>query len=69
VITNERAVDIGRASLTGARGRIARSIAEPISRRSGLTREQVEAILGFLLIIYALYSVIRPVVRAARQDR
>ncbi len=64
--THDRAVQIGSASLTGVRGKVAKSIATPIARRSGLTREEVEAILGFLLIAYAIYTVIRPVLRVAR---
>ncbi len=63
----ERAVEIGSASLTGVRGRIARSVAKPIARRTGLTREQVEAIIGFLILAYGVYHVVRPLVRAARR--
>jgi len=63
----ERAVEIGSASLTGVRGRLARSVAKPIARRTSLTREQVEAIIGFLILAYGVYQVIRPLVRAARR--
>lgn len=64
----ERAVEIGRASLTGMRGRVARSVAKPIARRTGLAREQVEAIVGFLILAYGIYQVVRPLVRASRRS-
>ena len=63
----EKAVEIGSASLTGMRGRVAKSIAKPISRRTGLTRQQVEAIIGFMILAYGIYQVVRPLVRAARR--
>ena len=63
----ERAVEIGGASLTGVRGRVAKSVAKPIARRTGLTREQVEAIIGFLILAYGIYQVVRPLVRASRR--
>lgn len=59
-------VDIGQAALTGWRGRVARPLARPIARRTGLTQEQVEALLGLLILAYAVYRVIRPAIRAAR---
>jgi hypothetical protein len=62
----EKAVEIGSASLTGMRGRLAKSIAKPISRRTGLTRQQVEAIIGFIILAYGIYQVVRPLVRASR---
>ena len=43
-----KAVEIGSASLSGVRGRVAKSVAKPIARRTGLTHEQVEATIGFL---------------------
>ena len=63
----EKAVEIGSASLTGMRGRVAKSIAKPISRRTGLTRQQVEAIIGFMILAYGIYQVVRPLVRATRR--
>ena len=63
----EKAVEIGSASLTGMRGRVAKSVAKPIAQRTGLTREQVEAIIGFLILAYGIYRVVRPLMRAARR--
>jgi hypothetical protein len=59
-------IDIGTAALTGWRGRVARPLARPIARRTGLAQEQVEAILGLILLAYAVYRVVRPALRAAR---
>jgi hypothetical protein len=64
----DKAVEIGSASLTGVRGRVAKSVAKPIAQRTGLTREQVEAILGFLILAYGIYQVVRPLLRAARRS-
>ena len=66
VSRSDPVVDIGQAALTGWRGRVARPLARPIARRTGLTQEQVEAILGLLLLAYAIYRVLRPAIRAAR---
>jgi hypothetical protein len=66
VSRSDPVVDIGQAALTGWRGRVARPLARPIARRTGLTQEQVEAILGLLLLAYAIYRVVRPALRAAR---
>jgi hypothetical protein len=66
VSRSDPVVDIGQAALTGWRGRVARPLARPIARRTGLTQEQVEAILGLLLLAYAVYRVVRPALRAAR---
>jgi hypothetical protein len=60
-------VDVGRSALTGWRGRVARPLARPIARRTGFTQEQVEALIGLLLLAYALYRVLRPALRAARR--
>jgi hypothetical protein len=63
----EKAVEIGSASLTGVRGRVAKSVAKPIAQRTGLTHEQVEAVIGFLILAYGIYRVVRPLLRAARR--
>ena len=64
---HDRAVAIGNASLTGVRGRVARSVSEPIARRTRLKPEEVTAILGFLLLAYTVYRLVRPLVQAARE--
>ncbi len=64
---HDRAVAIGNASLTGVGGRVARSVSEPVARRTRLSSEEVQAILGFLLLAYTIYRLIRPLVRAREQ--
>ena len=66
---HDRALAIGNASLTGVRGRVARSVSEPVARRTPLSREEVQAILGFLLLAYTVYRLVVPLVRAGRQQR
>jgi hypothetical protein len=66
---HDRALAIGNASLTGMRGRVARSVSEPVARRTRLSREEVQAILGFLLLAYTVYRLVGPLVRAAREQR
>jgi hypothetical protein len=66
---HDRALAIGNASLTGVRGRVARSVSEPVARRTRLSREEVQAILGFLLLAYTVYRLVVPLVRAAREQR
>lgn len=58
---------VGQAALTGWRGRVARPLARPIARRTGLTQEQVEALIGLLVLAYTVYRVLRPAMRAARR--
>jgi hypothetical protein len=65
---HDRAVTIGNASLTGVRGRVARSVSEPVAKRTRLSREEVQAILGFLLIAYTVYRLVRPLIRATREE-
>ena len=60
-------VDVGRSALSGWRGRVARPLARPIARRTGFSQEQVEALIGLLLLLYAAYRVLRPAIRAARR--
>jgi hypothetical protein len=66
---HDRALAIGNSSLTGVRGRVARSVSEPVARRTRLSREEVQAILGFLLLAYTVYRLVVPLVRAAREQR
>jgi hypothetical protein len=46
---------MGRAGLTGVPGRIGQQVAGPVSERTPLSREQVEALFGALLLAYAIY--------------
>jgi hypothetical protein len=63
-----KVIEVGEAALTGWRGTAARTVAKPIADRTRFSREQVEATIGFLLLAYALYRVLRPVIAAARRS-
>jgi hypothetical protein len=62
------AVDIGQATLTGWRGTAARAIAKPVAERTRFSQEQVEAFFGYVLLAFALYMLLRPVISAARRS-
>lgn len=64
-----RLATFGEATLTGWRGAAGRAIARPIADRTRFTQEQVEALIGLMLVTYAVYRVVRPLVRAARTTR
>ena len=57
---------LGEAALTGWRGRVGHAVAKPVARRTRLSVEQVEAVLGFAMLAYALYRIARPLIAAAR---
>jgi hypothetical protein len=59
-------VQVGEAALTGWRGSVGRAIAKPIAKRTRFDVEQIEAILGLVLLAYTIYRVGRPLIRAAR---
>jgi len=59
-------VTVGEAALTGWRGTIGRAVAKPIAKRTRFDVEQIEALLGLLLIAYTLYRLGRPLIEAAR---
>jgi hypothetical protein len=60
-------VTVGEAALTGWRGDVGRAIAKPIARRTRFDVEQIEAMIGFLLLAYTLYRLGRPLLDAARR--
>jgi len=59
-------VTVGEAALTGWRGSVGRAIAKPIAKRTRFDVEQIEAVLGLVLLAYTVYRVGRPLIRAAR---
>jgi hypothetical protein len=59
-------VTVGEAALTGWRGSVGRAIAKPIAKRTRFDVDQIEAVLGLLLLAYTVYRIARPLVRAAR---
>lgn len=57
---------LGVSALTGWRGAAGRAIAKPIAKRTRFSQRQVEVAIGLALIAYAVYRVVRPMVRTAR---
>lgn len=55
---------MGRVGLTGVRGRAAGMVAGPVSRRTSLSREQVEALIGFIFLGITVYQLTRVLWRA-----
>lgn len=68
-ITTERIEHFGEAALTGWRGAAGRAIARPVARHSRFTERQVQAAIGLALIAYAVYRLVRPLLRATRNQR
>jgi hypothetical protein len=62
-------VSVGRQGLTGVRGMIGRKVARPVADRTSLSQEQVEAIIGSLLLALSAYRFVRGMVRVARAAR
>jgi hypothetical protein len=60
-------VTVGEAALTGWRGRVGRAVAAPIARRTRFDVEQIEAVLGLLLLAYTVYRLGRPLIDAVRR--
>ncbi len=68
-ITTERIERFGEAALTGWRGAAGRAIARPVARHSRFSERQVETAIGLALIAYAVYRLLRPLIRASRDER
>ena len=64
----ERIERFGESALTGWRGAAGRAVAKPISRHTRFSQQQVEAAIGIALVAYAIYRLVRPIVRAARSE-
>ena len=60
-------VTVGEAALTGWRGPVGRAIAKPIAKRTRFDVDQIEAVLGLLLLAYTVYRIATPLIRAARR--
>jgi len=58
---------LGDASLTGLPRKLGDPIARRVASRTGLSAEQVRAILGFALLALSLYSVVKRARRVARK--
>ena len=68
-ITTERIERFGEAALTGWRGKAGRAIARPVARHSRFSEGQIRAAIGLALIGYAVYRLVRPLIRATQDER
>jgi Protein of unknown function (DUF3618) len=62
-------VAMGKAGLTGVRAKLADRVAAPVAARTGLTEDQVEAIIGAVFLALAAWQFVRLVRRVARAGR
>jgi sugar-specific transcriptional regulator TrmB len=68
----DRKVDVvamGKAGLTGVRAKVADRVATPVAARTGLTEDQVEAIIGAVFLALAAWQFARLVRRVVRAGR
>lgn len=68
-ITMERLGHVGGSALTGWRGAAGRAIAKPVSQHSRFSQQQVESVIGLALLVYAIYTLSRTMVRVVRDER
>jgi hypothetical protein len=64
-----RLVAVGHVGLTGLRGKVAQRVSGPVARKTSLSREQVEALIGgiFLLVTFIqMFGLLRRIAKAAR---
>lgn len=62
-------VAMGKAGLTGVRAKVADRVATPVAARTGLTEDQVEAIIGVVFLALAAWQFLRLVRRVVRAGR
>jgi hypothetical protein len=60
---------MGRAGLTGVQGKIGERAAEPISGFLPLSRDQVEAIIGAVLLALVVYRFAKTMARVWRAGK
>jgi dsRNA-specific ribonuclease len=62
---------MGKVGLTGLRGKLGQRVAEPISERTSLTQDQVEALIGAIflaLTFWQFFKLFRRVWRAGQGE-
>ena len=57
---------LGESQLTGIRGKAGRAVAKPIASRTRFSQEQIEAAIGLAIMLYGMYRLLRPALRAVR---
>ena len=61
-------IDLGKQGLTGWRKTVGEKLAGPVSERTGLSSDQVEALVGATFFALSLYYVVSTAARAARES-
>ena len=54
-----KAAALGEAGLKGWRGTVAKAVAPPISKRSGLSEDNVRSLIGVLFLILSVLYVVK----------
>ncbi len=60
-------IEIGKQGLVGWRKTVGERVAGPVSERTGLSSDQVEALVGATFFALSLYYVVSTAARAARE--
>ena len=60
-------IEIGKQGLVGWRKKVGERVAGPVSERTGLSSDQVEALVGATFFALSLYYVASTAARAARE--
>lgn len=63
----QKVTDFGDASLTGWRRKIGQPVAEAVSKRTGLSAQQVRAIIGLAFLAMSIYSIAKRARRVAQE--
>ena len=64
-----RSVELGQSALVGWRGKVAEGVAAPISARTRLSAEQVEALVGGVFFALGVYYVAGTIARVLKRAR
>jgi len=66
---SQTVMTLGESALTGWKGAASRAVARPVARRTAFSEEQVRAVIGLLILVYAVYRIVVPSVRAFQRER
>ncbi|HVM11910.1 MAG TPA: hypothetical protein VM638_05485 [Actinomycetota bacterium] len=51
-------VEMGKAGLAGSKGKLVHKVSKPVARRTGMSRDQVEAIVGGIFLTLLAWQVV-----------
>ncbi len=66
-VTNGRGTRMGQQALSGWRHKVGEPVARQVSRRTRLTSEQVQAVIGAAFFVSSLVYVVKTMSAAARE--